>query len=83
MAHVQIVRHDDGWAYAVNGVFSEPFPTHAEALAAARMAAAVQRSSNTKTRTATGTLRRPPAAIGRRPKSKIRIERQAVGNATP
>jgi hypothetical protein len=34
MVHVtyQIVRHDDGWAYTVNGVFSEPFPTHAEAL---------------------------------------------------
>jgi hypothetical protein len=45
MAHVtyQIVRHDDGWAYTVNGVFSEPYPTHAEALAAARAAAAEQR----------------------------------------
>lgn len=45
MTHVtyQIVRHDDGWAYTVNGVFSEPFPTHAEALAAARTAAAEQR----------------------------------------
>jgi hypothetical protein len=45
MAHVtyQIVRHDDGWAYMVNGVFSEPFPSHAEALAAARAAAAEQR----------------------------------------
>jgi len=39
----QIVRHDDGWAYKVNGVFSEPYPTHAEALAAARIAAAEQR----------------------------------------
>jgi hypothetical protein len=45
MAHVtyQIVRHDDGWAYTVNGIFSEPYPTHAEALAAARAAAAEQR----------------------------------------
>jgi hypothetical protein len=45
MAHVtyQIVRHDDGWAYTVNGVFSEPFTTHAEALSAARTAAAEQR----------------------------------------
>jgi len=43
MSHVtyQIVRHDDGWAYTVNGVFSEPFPTHEAALAAARTAAAV------------------------------------------
>jgi hypothetical protein len=34
-------QHRD--AYTVNGVFSEPFPTHAEALAAAREAAAEQR----------------------------------------
>jgi Uncharacterized protein conserved in bacteria (DUF2188) len=38
----QIVEHDDGWAYTVNGVFSEAFPTHAEALAAAQLAAAEQ-----------------------------------------
>src|SRR5262245_24242227 len=35
----EIVQHDGGWAYKVNGVFSEPFSTHAEALAAARAAA--------------------------------------------
>src|SRR5262249_60579806 len=34
----EIVQHDGGWAYKVDGVFSEPFPTHAEALAAARSA---------------------------------------------
>jgi hypothetical protein len=45
MSHViyRIVRHDEGWAYEVDGVFSEPFPTHAAALAAARAAAAEQR----------------------------------------
>jgi Uncharacterized protein conserved in bacteria (DUF2188) len=45
MSHVtyQIVRHDGGWAYEVDGVFSEPFPTHADALAAAKAAAAEQR----------------------------------------
>lgn len=45
MAHVtyQIVEHDGGWAYKVNGVFSEAFPTHAAALAAARRAATEQR----------------------------------------
>lgn len=45
MSHVtyQIVRHEDGWAYMVDGVFSEAFATHAEALAAARAAAAEQR----------------------------------------
>jgi hypothetical protein len=45
MAHVtyQFVRHDDGWAYTVNGVVSEPFPTHAEALLVALTAATEQR----------------------------------------
>ena len=45
MSHVtyKIVQHDGGWAYTVDGVFSEPFATHAAALAAARRAAAEQR----------------------------------------
>jgi hypothetical protein len=45
MAHVtyKVVRHEDGWAYTVDGVFSESFPTHALALSAARRAAAEQR----------------------------------------
>jgi Uncharacterized protein conserved in bacteria (DUF2188) len=45
MTHVtyKIVEHDGGWAYTVNGVFSEPFPNRATALAAARRAAAEQR----------------------------------------
>src|ERR1700742_1628562 len=45
MSHVtyKIVQHDGGWAYTVDGVFSEPFPTHATALAAAKRAAAEQR----------------------------------------
>jgi hypothetical protein len=45
MAHVtyKVVRHDDGWAYSVDGVYSEAFPTHAAALQAARRAAGEQR----------------------------------------
>lgn len=45
MTHVtyKIVEHDGGWAYTVNGVFSEPFRNRAAALAAARRAAAEQR----------------------------------------
>jgi len=45
MTHVtyKIVRHEDGWAYTVMGSFSESFPTHKAALAAARRAAAEQR----------------------------------------
>ncbi len=38
-----IVEHDGGWAYKVGGVFSEPFPTHAAALAAAKRVAQEQR----------------------------------------
>lgn len=38
----EIVEHDGGWAYKVDGVFSEPYPTHAAALRAARAAAAEQ-----------------------------------------
>jgi hypothetical protein len=38
----EIVQHDGGWAYKVDGVFSEPFPTHAAALDAARAAAEEQ-----------------------------------------
>ncbi len=37
--HYHIVEHDGGWAYKVDNVFSEPFPTHAAALNAARHAA--------------------------------------------
>jgi hypothetical protein len=46
MSHVtyKIVQHDGGWAYTVDGVFSEAFPSHAEALTAARRAAAEQRT---------------------------------------
>lgn len=45
MSHItyKVVRHDEGWAYKAGDVFSEPFPTHAAALAAARMAAQEQR----------------------------------------
>ena len=46
MSHVtyKIVQHDDGWAYTVDGVFSESFSSHAAALAAARRAANEQRT---------------------------------------
>jgi hypothetical protein len=45
MVHViyKVVRHEDGWAYTVDGTFSEAFPTHRQALSAARRAAAEQR----------------------------------------
>ncbi len=37
-----IVEHDGGWAYQVNGVFSETFPTHNKARAAAQRVAQEQ-----------------------------------------
>lgn len=39
----EIVEHDGGWAYRVDGVYSETFPSHDAALEAARRAAAEQR----------------------------------------
>lgn len=39
----EIVEHDGGWAYRVGDVFSEPFPSHAAALAAAERAAGEQK----------------------------------------
>ncbi|MGF9563798.1 DUF2188 domain-containing protein [Neorhizobium sp. JUb45] len=38
----QVVRHDGGWAYRLDGAYSEAFPTHEDALAAARIVAAEQ-----------------------------------------
>jgi hypothetical protein len=39
----EIVEHDGGWAYRVDGVLSETYPTHQAAHAAATRAAAEQR----------------------------------------
>ena len=46
MAHLtyHIVQHDGGWAYSLDGVFSEAFPSHDAARAAAQRAAAEQRT---------------------------------------
>jgi hypothetical protein len=41
----QIVQHDGGWAYRVDDVFSETFPSHDAARAAADRAAREQRLS--------------------------------------
>ena len=40
--HYRIVAHDGGWAYKLNDVFSEPFPTKSVALAAAKRVALEQ-----------------------------------------
>jgi hypothetical protein len=41
-----IVEHDGGWAYKADGSFSETFPTHDAARAAAERAAREQRLSD-------------------------------------
>ena len=41
----KIVRHGEGWAYQVEGTFSETFPDHDAARSAARTAAGEQRVS--------------------------------------
>jgi Golgi nucleoside diphosphatase len=45
MTHVtyEIVEHDGGWAYRVEGAYSETFRTHDEARKAAHRAAGEQR----------------------------------------
>jgi hypothetical protein len=43
--HYEIVEHDGGWAYRVDGVYSETFPSHDAARHAAERAAGEQRVS--------------------------------------
>ncbi|MET0747783.1 MAG: DUF2188 domain-containing protein [Rhizobium sp.] len=38
----EVVPHDGGWAYKLADVFSEAFPSHSDALQAARIVAAEQ-----------------------------------------
>src|SRR5690606_39056160 len=38
----KVVQHDGGWAYRLGDVYSEAFPTHSDALQAARIVAAEQ-----------------------------------------
>ena len=48
----RVVKHDGGWAYEVNGTYSEPYPTRDDARTAAQRAAA-ERGSGTPRSTAT------------------------------
>ena len=45
----EIVEHDGGWAYRVDGVYSETFPTHDAARRAAESAASEQVLPDTST----------------------------------
>jgi len=40
----KVVKHDGGWAYEVNGTYSERFPTRDAARKAAKLAASEQRA---------------------------------------
>ena len=77
MSHVtyKIVEHDGGWAYTVDGVFSEPFSTRAAALAAARRAAAEQRvpgrTEVSESETPDGKWRSETAAGSDRPETDV------------
>jgi hypothetical protein len=77
MSHVtyRIVQHDGGWAYTVDGVFSETFAGHAAALAAAKRAATEQRvPGRTETieyETADGKWHTERAAGGDRPETDV------------
>jgi hypothetical protein len=71
--HYRIVAHDGGWAYKLNDVFSEPFPSKVAALAAAKeppprnTSPATPSTSNMKTKPADGTLNCPKEATNRMP----------------
>jgi hypothetical protein len=71
----KIVEHDGGWAYTVNGAFSETFATRAAALAAARRAAKEQRvpgrTEAIQYETADGTWRTETAAGNDRPETNV------------
>jgi len=47
--HYEIVEHDGGWAYRVDGTYSETFTSHEAASAAAHRAAGEQRVSGETT----------------------------------
>jgi hypothetical protein len=49
IVHYEIVEHDGGFAYRADGTYSETFPSHAAALAAAKRAAGEQRVSGEET----------------------------------
>lgn len=74
----EIVEHDGGWAYKVDDVFSETFPTHDDALAAAEIAARHHELPGSteaiefRIPPAVGMSRSPPASIARIPGSSIR-----------
>ncbi len=70
-----VVEHDGGWAYKVDGVFSETFPSHADALEAAKIAAQRQQVGGEEEgisyQDAGGQWHDETAAGGDRPKTDV------------
>ena len=78
MPHVtyHIVEHDGGWAYKLEDVFSEPYPTHDMALQAAQQAAAEQQVGDDTTtliryQDAQGNWREEVSRGGDRPEADV------------
>ena len=75
----EVVEHDGGWAYRVNGVFSETFPSHDLAHSAAERAAKEQVVPGDPTgisyedRMVVGTTKRRQVVIDPRPTSRAEI----------
>ena len=67
----EIVEHDGGWAYKVNGVFSEPLRRW---LPAGRKSPATGKPSNTRMTRESGTRKPPVVGTGPTPLSGTRIE---------
>ena len=72
----EIVEHDGGWAYKVDGVFSEPFPTTPprsrppSAPPPNNGSPATPRKSSSRTKRANGTPKPRAAATARKPSVK-------------
>ncbi len=70
-----IVEHDGGWAYRVDGTYSETFRTRQDAHTAAERAAAEQRvagdTAGIRYETADGTWKDEIADGGDRPQTKV------------
>ena len=71
----EIVQHDGGWAYRVDGVYSETFPSHDAAHRAAKRAAAEQRVAGDTVgisyEDASGRWREEIAEGGDRPETEV------------
>jgi len=74
----EVVQHDGGWAYKVDDVFSETFPTHERAHQAAAEASARQRVAGTteaiEFEDASGKWHEELASGGDRPETSVKDE---------